>query len=284
MLAEIGIGWELAVRTMTRRTWIEGAGAGIAACALAPILSRSALAAPQHAVHGLGGSPGWLVVIPAGNFLMGTTPQQACELALAHGYHTTWLDGEVPQRVVHLPAYAIGKFPVTNLEYAAFCAATGHPPPPHWEAGRPPRAQLRHPVIQVNRSDAQDFAAWLGLRLPTEAEWEKAARGPYGRTFPWGDAFDPAACRWNDDPLTPGPGTAPVDAHPGGASPYGVLDMVGNVGEWCADGPSSATAYVKGGAWVSSQVVNLRPAARNMSRTKTNVETFVGFRCVMDLA
>ena len=246
----------------TRREWIRSAGSGLAACALAP---------------------GSLVVVPAGPFLMGTTPQEVQALASAYGYHPSWMDGELPQRVVVLPAYAIQRFPVTHAEFAAFCAATGYPARPNWPGGAPPAQLLDHPVNYVNRADAQAYAAWKGLRLPSEAEWEKAARGVDGRAFPWGDTFDPFACQWNRDPASPGPGTAPVTAHPSGASPYGVEDLAGNLGEWCADGPSPVTAFIKGGAWISSEIVNLRAAARNMSGADNNPIKFYGFRCARSL-
>jgi formylglycine-generating enzyme required for sulfatase activity len=214
---------------------------------------------------------------------MGTTPAQIQALANEYGYHPSWMDGELPQRAVYLPAYAIGRYPVTHAEFAAFCAATGYPPRPNWPSGIPPAQLLDHPVNYVNHADAQAYAAWKGLRLPTEAEWEKAARGVDGRAFPWGDAFDPYACQWNSDPSTPGSGTAPVTAHPSGASPYGVEDMAGNVGEWCADGPQPGTAFVKGGAWTSHEIVNLRAAARNMSGADNNPSRFYGFRLARSL-
>jgi formylglycine-generating enzyme required for sulfatase activity len=224
-----------------------------------------------------------MVVIPAGTFLMGTPSEEVQALASTYGYDPSWMDGEQPQRQVYLRSYAIQKYPVTNLEFARFCAATGYPPRSYWPGGTPPEALLSHPVTGVNRADALAYSDWIGLRLPTEAEWEKAARGADGRTFPWGDAFDPTACQWNSDPGSYGPGTAEVNAHPGGASPYGVFDMVGNVGECCADGPSPLTMFIKGGAWISREIINLRPAARNMSGADNNWAPFYGFRCARDL-
>jgi formylglycine-generating enzyme required for sulfatase activity len=268
---------------LTRRQWIQGAAAG-----LAGFYFGSGFQTPSFGRLEIGRRfDSWLsrmVVIPAGNFLMGTTTQEVQALASTHGHHPSWMDGEVPQQQIHLPAYAIRKYPVTNWEFAVFCAATGYPPRTHWGGGVPPPVLLDHPVTFVSRADARAFAAWLGLRLPTEAEWEKAARGVDGRMFPWGSAFHSSACRWNVDPSAPGPRTSVVFAHPSGASPFGVEDMVGNVGEWCEDGPAPNTAYIKGGAWYSSQVVNLRPAARNMSGYEGNSGPAYGFRCARDLA
>jgi len=138
-------------------------------------------------------------------------------------------------------------------------------------------------VTFVNTAAAEAYAASAGKRLPTEAEWEKAARGTDGRLFPWGDEFDPSACRWNPDPRSQGPGTSPVDAQPKGVSPYGVLDTVGNVGEWCADSPGPGAAMIKGGAWCMGEIINLRPAARNMSGFAHNASDFYGFRCAREV-
>jgi formylglycine-generating enzyme required for sulfatase activity len=225
-----------------------------------------------------------MVAIPAGDFLMGTPLAEIQAWTAAYGYHQSWLDGELPQRQVYLPAYAIDQYPVTHRDYAEFCNATGYPARPNWPFGVPPPELLDHPVNHVTQADAIAYANWIGKRLPSEAEWEKAARGVQGLTFPWGDVFEPDRCQWNSDPSSIGLGTARVDAHRGGVSPFGVHDMVGNVGEWCCDGPSSYTAFIKGGAWTSSEILNLRPAARNMSGLAANPSRFVGFRCVRDFS
>jgi formylglycine-generating enzyme required for sulfatase activity len=224
-----------------------------------------------------------MVVIPAGTFLMGTRPEEIAALASAHGHHPSWMDGELPQRLVFVAKFAIDMYPVTQRQFAIFCAATGYPPRSNWIGGMPPMQLLDHPVTHLNRSDARAYAGWLGKRLPTEEEWEKAARGVDGRMFPWGNVFDPNACHWNRDPLVPESGTAPVTAHPSGASPYGVQDMVGNAAEWCNDGHTPWTAFIKGGAWISREVVNLRPAARNMSGFANNPAKFYGFRCARNV-
>jgi len=233
--------------------------------------------------------PADMILIPAGKFLMGTTAEQVRELAAEYGYHPSWLESEVPQKEINLPDYTIDRYPVTNRQYHEFCQETGHTSPKHWMDAVPGTEILNHPVCSVNQEDAMAYAEWIGKRLPTEAEWEKAARGTDGRLFPWGDKFDPEACCWNraeTNVLT----TDPVDAHPSGASPYGVMDMAGNLFEWCGDGPADDSnldravkysAFLKGGAWITTEILDLRPAARGNSGHINNPSSFYGFRCVI---
>jgi hypothetical protein len=146
---------------------------------------------------------------------------------------------EQPQHELALPAYQIGRYPVTNAEYAAYVEATGRDAPRHWREGRFPEELADHPVVNVTWRDALAYVQWLAeraeqpYRLPTEAEWEKAARGDDGRLWPWGDEWDPA--RANCQPEGP-KGTTPVGQYSaaGGDSPCGAADMAGNVWEWCS--------------------------------------------------
>ena len=224
-----------------------------------------------------------MILIPAGTFLMGTTPEQVTRLASEFGYHTSWIDHESPQQEVDLPAYLIDKFPVTNKQYHAFCLATGHPPRPLWKEGVPPEDLMDHPVCNVSHPDAEAYAKWAGKSLPTEAQWEKAARGTEGNLFPWGNEFDENACCWNRIG-TGGLTTDQVDAHPSGASPFGVMDMAGNLFEWCSDGPSPNNAYLKGGSWMTTEILDLRPAARGNSGRTNNAASFYGLRCVKEVS
>ncbi len=232
-----------------------------------------------------------MLTIPAGKFLMGTTEQQVEKLSVEYGYHPSWLLSEVPQREVNLPEYQIDRYPVTNMQYHQFCVETGYIFPEHWEKSGPAEGRADHPVVYVNKMDAMAYAKWAGKRLPSEAEWEKAARGTDGRMFPWGNEINPDACCWNRSGID-GITTDPVDIHAAGASPYGVMDMAGNVMEWCEDGPAGApmlengtkfTAFIKGGAWITSEVVDLRPAARGNSGAVNNKLEFIGFRCVKEV-
>ncbi len=223
-----------------------------------------------------------MILIPAGPCLIGTTEDEATRLAGRHGYHVSWLSGELPQRRVDVPAFLIARYPVTNRQFRAFARAVGYAPRVHWPNGEPPEDLLDHPVTCVNRRDALAYCAWAGVRLPTEVEWEKAARGEAGRAYPWGNEFDPDACRWNPAKVPGPPNTAPVGAHPRGASPYGVMDMVGNVAEWCAD-PPPPHGGLRGACWLTSEVINLRAAARNMNGFDNNAANFYGFRCARDV-
>jgi len=136
-----------------------------------------------------------------------------------------------PQHTVTLPAYRIDKYPVTNAQYARFVAATSHRPPSSWKNGRIPEGEILRPVTLVDWYDAAAYAKWAGKRLPTEAEYEKAGRSTDGRTWPWGNKMDPTRLNtyYNVGSSTN------VDAYPKGASPYGVMDLSGNVNEWVAD-------------------------------------------------
>ncbi|MFO0616348.1 MAG: SUMF1/EgtB/PvdO family nonheme iron enzyme [Polyangiaceae bacterium] len=144
------------------------------------------------------------------------------------------------RRRVDLDAFYIDRTPVTNGEFAAFVRATRYAPSDegsgrflhHFRGGKAPVGAEHHPVTHVSWTDARAYATWAGKRLPTEAEWEKAARGTDGRRYPWGRA-EPTADRANYGKLNGG--TTPVTAHAAGASPYGVLDLAGNVWEWCED-------------------------------------------------
>jgi len=164
-----------------------------------------------------------LMEIPAGEFIMGSNTDQK---------------DEAPRHNVSLDTYYIGKYEVTVSQFLKFRAATGRtmPEQPEWNN----KNEL--PVVNVKWEDAKAYCDWAGLRLPTEAEWEKAARGTDGRKYPWGNegsiyllnTGNPEHPQkgWNKDGYQD---TAPVGSFPEGASPYGALDMAGNVKEWCND-------------------------------------------------
>jgi formylglycine-generating enzyme required for sulfatase activity len=166
-----------------------------------------------------------MILIPAGEFLMGSNPQQD-ELAY---------DEELPQHRLWLPDYYLAKTPVTHAQYRAFVLATGCEAPLSWTNRTPRHGEEDHPVMCVSWYDAMAYCQWLsevtGRRysLPSEAEWEKGARGANGRLYPWGNQWDAARCNSRENGIDT---TTSVYAYPQGASPYDVLDMAGNVWEW----------------------------------------------------
>jgi formylglycine-generating enzyme required for sulfatase activity len=249
-----------------------------------------------------------LVLVPGGPFLMGTSDAQV--QAMPEGFEWArefqerkWFDDEQPQHELTLPPFEIGRYPVTNAEYAAFVEASGHAAPRHWCDGRLPEELADHPVVNVTWHDALAYVAWLRerteqpYRLPAEAEWEKAARGSVpsagggdsggaGRLWPWGNDWDPA--RANCRPAGPG-ATTPVGQYsPASDSPCGAADMAGNVWEWCsslwgedASKPSFGYPYraddgrenleagglriLRGGSWGNDNPGVVRCAYRNRS-------------------
>lgn len=258
----------------------------------------------------------WLpsvVQIPAGTFIAGSNDEER-ETAYrldeaAYGSPVTreqhWYDAELPRQRLQTAAYAITVTPITNRHYAAFIAATGHRPPavgratwaaygvihPYgrtrrfaWVKGRPPIGREDHPVVLVSLGDARAYSAWLSRktgqvwRLPTEFEWEKAARGVDGRYFPWGREFDPERLDSHDA----GPfDTTPAGRYSAGASPYGLLDAAGQVFEWTATAAGPGRAIVKGGAWDDRGCGVCRPAARH-GRPVGMKHIVIGFRLVRE--
>jgi formylglycine-generating enzyme required for sulfatase activity len=246
--------------------------------------------------------------VPGGDFTMGDAEGD---------------EDERPPHRVELDPFSIGVAPVTQEQYAQFVHSTGHRPPilrelplvvtadaessfrelagPYaWRSGDPPRDRAQHPVVLVSFSDAIAYCEWLGqrlgkpVRLPTEAEWERAARGDLEkRRYPWGDDIDPSRANFLPDPaLKRHRGTSAV----GGYDPngFGLYDMSGNVWEWVADwyaadayrgatrrnpiGPAEGMLrIVRGGSWVTHDVGQLRCAHRH----KVPLDTYaysIGFR------
>lgn len=202
-----------------------------------------------------------------------------------------WAYGnELPRHEVYLEAFSISAFPVTNQEYKQFVNATAYSPPKHWTDGEIPHGKEDHPVVMVDWFDAQAFCRWANARLPTEPEWEKAARGTDQRLFPWGHQ-NPTRKRCNQC-LFFGD-TTPVSMFPEGRSPYGVWDMAGNVWEWTStlaasyphdpsDGREDPEAIgfrvLRGGGFRT--VNRVRCAFRDVGTYPDDPQPFRGFRVV----
>ena len=237
--------------------------------------------------------PEGMVYIPAGAFIMGSDPDV--------DPMTDALD-ELPQHKVFLDAYFIDKHEVSNADYTQFVEATGHRNSIFWD--NPKFNHPDQPVVGVTWGDAAAYAEWVGKRLPTEAEWEKAARGTDGRIWPWGDEFDPTKCNFDDEGKFDGhldgfAMAAPVDSFAQGESPYGARNMVGNVAEWVADwfdaeyyavspaenpkGPPTSGMGKKswrGASWFAGSE-QMRCAFREYDDIVASGQ-ILGFRCAMD--
>jgi toxoflavin biosynthesis protein ToxD len=180
-----------------------------------------------------------MVDIPGGNALLGVQPERVTaiyECYRRYGVRRDWIEKECPRFTVKLAAFRLAKYPVTNGDFAVFLEDTQYPHlPTAWRFGRIPEGQLNHPVYTVTPAMADAYVEWLAkktgrsFRLPTEYEWEYAAAGADGREFPWGPDFLDRHANTMELRLL---GTTPVGVFPEGASPFGVLDMAGNVEEY----------------------------------------------------
>jgi len=269
-----------------------------------------------------------MLLVPAGEFLMGSDADDLVRFALQQEL----VEDEMPRHRVSLDAFYMDQYEVTNAHFHQCVHATGYRTQAEredwgwgdtgedwgpvtgatWRTPLGPGSSLigleQHPVVQVSQEDAKAYCAWAGKRLPTEAEWEKAARGTDGRMYPWGEQFEgtrlnfcDAQCprQWHDPTAHDGyRSTAPVGHYAGDQSPYGVSDMAGNVREWVADwydetyykhspprnplGPAAGEqAVLRGGGWVNT-ARNVRVPFRSRLEPAQRYG-YVGFRCAKTL-
>jgi formylglycine-generating enzyme required for sulfatase activity len=235
-----------------------------------------------------------MILIPAGRFRLGSDPD----------VDINWREDELPQHTLHLPDYHLAKTPITQAQYAAFVQATCRPSPysakgehfePYnWSGSRPPRDKETHPVVLVSWHDAVAYCNWLAevtgrpYRLPSEAEWEKGARGTGAHIYPWGNRWDAERCNTSEAGKR---ATTPVGAYPNGASPYGLLDLSGNVFEWTRsiyrdypyvsedgreDRDSEDGRVLRGGSWPFDQLHGRCGSRAELGPTVSGIH--IGFR------
>jgi len=171
-----------------------------------------------------------MILIKSGSFIRGT--KELDKLSDEEKENYMGEINETPQYTVALKAFYIDKYEVTNLMYKKFVDETKYQPPKHWVEGVIPLGLENHPVVYVSWNDAVEYAKWAKKRLPTEAEWERVARGLKGQIYPWGDEFDKLKCR---NAFSKVRSTCEVNEYPDGKSPDGCYQMAGNVWEWVAD-------------------------------------------------
>lgn len=175
--------------------------------------------------------PDGMVLVPAGESIMGTNEGDPEGKAEEYGIMKPWFEDEHPEHRRALPSFYMDKYLTTNQDYRSFVQETGRRPPPDWPGGQYPAGKDRHPVVHVTWEDANGYCLSAGKRLPTEVQWEKAARGKDGLKYPWGNEFDSMRANVNGQVGN----TTEVDSYENGKGPYGTYDMTGNVWEWTAD-------------------------------------------------
>jgi iron(II)-dependent oxidoreductase len=246
-------------------------------------------------------APGGMVKIPAADFLFevsGIEIEGSNEVGVDLQY--SWEDS--PRRFhrhsIHIDAFYIDKYPVTNADFKIFLDATDYHPQDtlnflrDWNDGTYPAGWENRAVTWVSLEDARAYANWVGKRLPYEWEWQYAAQGTDGRLYPWGNDWDASAVPAPDKSRTMR-GPDPIDAHPKGASPFGVMDMVGNVWQWTSEVVDEHTraAIVRGGSyyqpqgsiWYFPQAYRLNEHGKLLLMSpSTDRSGAVGFRCVRD--
>jgi serine/threonine-protein kinase len=221
-----------------------------------------------------------MVQVAAGSYTIGSEASDADEYSK-------------PAHIVTVKAFLIDKTEVTNAQYKEFVDKTGHRTPLHWAGGTYPEGAAQLPVVNVSWSDAAAFAKWAGKRLPTEAEWEVAARGTDGRLYSWGSNWDSSAANVDQKSGE----LKPVGSYPASASPCGADDMIGNVWEWTASDydpyPGSTAQWPKDEAGKERRPIKIIRGGAFSTGSKVNATwrgfyepekpgDRLGFRCAKD--
>ncbi|MBW2058817.1 MAG: SUMF1/EgtB/PvdO family nonheme iron enzyme [Deltaproteobacteria bacterium] len=218
-----------------------------------------------------------MILIPEGPFTMGIDRDELMQIFALDGKENPVFATEVPARQVHTEAYYIDKYPVTNAQYERFLLETGHRIPLLWE--QPGWSEPDQPVVGLGWDDARAYSSWAGKALPSEAQWEKAARGTDRFWWPWGNDFYPGRC--NSAELGIGR-TTPVTRFPEGASPYGCYDMSGNVWEMCEGFWVEDMPLMKGGCFLG-RATFVRASTRWSPEDPDGGAQWLGFRCVKEI-
>jgi formylglycine-generating enzyme required for sulfatase activity len=241
-------------------------------------LAKSGMSRDFTLIRSAGRLKDRMILVPAGAFVMGDD---------------SFKKAVRPHHEMYLDAFYIDSYDVTNLQYKEFLNATGYGTfPAHWRGGTYPPGKENHPVTFVSWFDANDYCHWTGGRLPSEAEWEKAARGTDGRTYPWGNDLDKTKA---NVPYLKIGDTTPVNRFEQGKSPYGLYDMAGNVFQWTADWFKSYAGndfvhpnfggmlrVLRGGSFYDCSYYRCGPSFPTYNRIALTPETravSLGFRC-----
>ncbi len=218
-----------------------------------------------------------MVRIPAGSFTMGISEEELKQIFVLDGSQNPVFMTEVPRRQVTLEDYYMDLHPVTNYQYERFMSETGHHKPLIW--GRDGWSDSLQPVVGVGWDDARAYAAWAGKSLPTEPQWEKAARGVDARWWPWGNDFYPSYCNSAELGINR---TSDVTRFHLGVSPYGCYDMAGNVWEMCEGAWIEGHLPMRGGCFLGSATF-VRTTVRWSAEDRINGAHWLGFRCVKQM-
>ncbi|MBI5197073.1 MAG: formylglycine-generating enzyme family protein [Nitrospirae bacterium] len=237
-------------------------------------------------------APGGMIFVPSGPFILGSDKEDKEKRAVEFGSIKPWYLDEHPQQKIVVQAFYIDQYEVTNAQYLRFIQTTEYFPPTEWDNGVLPPGRESYPVTGVTWYDTGHYCQWLGKRLPTEMEWEKAARGTDGREFPWGNTFDKKKAQTGYADVKD---AVPVGSFEAGKSPYGIYDMAGNTWEWTQDWyqayPNSSYTdarfgekfkVIRGGGWggIGHYALEMyyRSAYRFFADPRASFND-VGFRC-----